>query len=182
MSDFFARPMRRVVTGSTDDGVATIREDGPPPRTLTWGETGPRAKLAVVWGDDEPPRRATLQVDRTPDLTQYFPGPPGSYRVVLERFDPHYGVDAGISQAMRAAFREADLDLTMEADDDGGFHTTATVDFGVVLEGRIELVTADRVTTLQRGDVVVQTGVSHTWRNSFEEPCEMAFILIGAAG
>ncbi len=45
-------------------------------------------------------------------------------------------------------------------------HRTVSLDYGVVLEGEIELV-LDRGETklLTRGDVVVQCGTNHAWRN-----------------
>ncbi|KAK5946518.1 hypothetical protein PMZ80_000661 [Knufia obscura] len=45
-------------------------------------------------------------------------------------------------------------------------HRTASMDFGVVLEGEIELVLDSGETRrLKRGDVVVQRGTNHAWRN-----------------
>ena len=45
-------------------------------------------------------------------------------------------------------------------------HRTASMDFGVVLEGEIELVLDSGETRrLKRGDVAVQRGTNHAWRN-----------------
>ncbi|EQB08061.1 hypothetical protein L288_09030 [Sphingobium quisquiliarum P25] len=61
-------------------------------------------------------------------------------------------------------------------------HRTSSVDYGLVLSGEIELeLDGGSVTTLRQGDVAVQRGTMHLWRNSSDTPCRMAFILIEAA-
>ena len=44
-------------------------------------------------------------------------------------------------------------------------HRTASIDYGIVLEGEITLVLDDSEVTLQAGDVVVQRGTDHAWAN-----------------
>lgn len=45
-------------------------------------------------------------------------------------------------------------------------HRTVSLDFGVVVEGEMELVLdSDEVQHLYRGDTVVQRGTNHAWRN-----------------
>jgi quercetin dioxygenase-like cupin family protein len=45
-------------------------------------------------------------------------------------------------------------------------HRTVSLDYGVVLEGDIELVLDSGETTpMQRGDVAIQRGTMHAWRN-----------------
>lgn len=61
-------------------------------------------------------------------------------------------------------------------------HRTSSVDYGLVLSGEIELELDDgSVTRLRQGDVAVQRGTMHLWRNASDAPCRMAFILIQAA-
>lgn len=61
-------------------------------------------------------------------------------------------------------------------------HRTDSVDYGIVLSGQVELELDDGVKTLLGpGDIVVQRGTMHLWRNpSATEPCRIAFILIEA--
>ncbi len=62
-----------------------------------------------------------------------------------------------------------------------GMHTTDTVDYGIVIEGEISLELDDnKIVTLSRGDVVVQNGTRHAWRNSGTKPATLIFVLIGA--
>ena len=58
-------------------------------------------------------------------------------------------------------------------------HRTQSLDYGVVLEGTIEMELDDgSVTRLKRGDVAVQRGTNHAWRNpSKTEWTRMLFVL-----
>jgi quercetin dioxygenase-like cupin family protein len=58
-------------------------------------------------------------------------------------------------------------------------HRTQSLDFGVVLEGSIELVLDSGETQLMhRGDVAVQRATMHAWRNPSEsEWARMMFVL-----
>ena len=65
---------------------------------------------------------------------------------------------------------------------DSGMHTTASVDYGVVISGEITLELDDgAMVRLKQGDCVVQNGTRHAWRNSSTTPCIMAFVLVGAS-
>jgi len=61
-------------------------------------------------------------------------------------------------------------------------HRTNSIDYGIVLSGELELELDDGVQTrLGPGDIVVQRGTNHLWRNpSRTETCRIAFILIQA--
>ncbi len=60
-------------------------------------------------------------------------------------------------------------------------HRTQTVDYGMVLEGEIDLeLDAGAVKTVRAGDVVVQRGTIHAWVNNSSAPCRIAFVLIAA--
>ncbi|KAF5529621.1 cupin [Fusarium mexicanum] len=58
-------------------------------------------------------------------------------------------------------------------------HRTQSLDYGIVLEGSIELVLDSGETQIvHRGDIVVQRGTMHAWRNtSSSEWARMAFVL-----
>jgi len=46
-------------------------------------------------------------------------------------------------------------------------HRTVSLDYGVVLEGEVELVLdSGEVRLLKRGDVAIQRGTNHAWRNA----------------
>jgi quercetin dioxygenase-like cupin family protein len=61
-------------------------------------------------------------------------------------------------------------------------HRTVSIDYGVVLSGEVELELDDgRVERCEAGDVIVQRGTMHRWRNpSHDTPCRIVFVLIEA--
>jgi quercetin dioxygenase-like cupin family protein len=65
--------------------------------------------------------------------------------------------------------------------DHPGMHTTNTIDFEVVLSGRIVLELDDGAETeLHPGDTVVQNGTRHRWTNPGDEPAVIAVFMVGA--
>lgn len=62
-----------------------------------------------------------------------------------------------------------------------GMHTTDTVDYGILTQGEISLELDDgQVVALKPGDIVVQNGTRHAWRNGGDRPATLIFVLIGA--
>lgn len=63
-------------------------------------------------------------------------------------------------------------------------HRTNSVDYGIVLSGRVELELDDGVVeTCNAGDVIIQRGTIHLWRNpSDTEICRIIFALTEAKG
>ena len=60
-------------------------------------------------------------------------------------------------------------------------HRTTSIDYAIVLEGECELeLDGGEVLPLRAGDVVVQRGTSHLWRNTGDRPCRYCFVLIAS--
>jgi quercetin dioxygenase-like cupin family protein len=60
-------------------------------------------------------------------------------------------------------------------------HRTNSIDYGIVLEGEIELELDDGAKrTVHQGGIIVQRGTIHLWRNTTDQVCRIAFILIEA--
>ncbi len=57
-------------------------------------------------------------------------------------------------------------------------HRTASVDYGIVLEGEITLVLDDSEVTLRAGDIVVQRGTDHAWANRGDVTARVVFVLV----
>ena len=63
--------------------------------------------------------------------------------------------------------------------EDTAMHTTDSVDYGVVMSGKVALELDDGETVdLEAGDVIIQNGTRHAWR--FKEKTTMLWVLIGA--
>src|SRR3546814_12708345 len=60
-------------------------------------------------------------------------------------------------------------------------HATNTLDYGILLSGRITLVTETGETKLEPGDLIVDRGVLHGWPNPGPGPAKMLFVNIDAA-
>ena len=61
-------------------------------------------------------------------------------------------------------------------------HRTSSIDYGIIIEGEIELeLDHDVFERLGPGDIIVQRGTIHKWRNpSTEQICRIIFVLIEA--
>ena len=61
-------------------------------------------------------------------------------------------------------------------------HRTSSLDYGIVISGSIELLLDDGASTLVHpGEIVVQRGTIHSWRNpSAVETARVAFVLLDA--
>jgi len=85
--------------------------------------------------------------------------------------------DVGTTLKGGSAFRIVDILPGKQSP----FHRTNSIDYGIVLEGEIELELEDgRKKSIGKHGVIVQRGTNHLWRNTTDKPCRMAFILIEA--
>lgn len=85
--------------------------------------------------------------------------------------------DVGTTLTGGSAFRIVDI-LPGEQ---SPMHRTNSIDYGIVMQGEIELELEDgHRKTIREGGVVVQRGTNHLWRNTTDKPCRIAFILIEA--
>ncbi len=59
-------------------------------------------------------------------------------------------------------------------------HRSSSIDYGIVLEGEIELeLDEGRISLVQKGEIIVQRGTIHRWRNpSTSQICRIIFVLI----
>ena len=171
--------IRRVVTGHTPDGKATVASDTEVEATTV--ALLPGVEFHRLWGADNAP---TFPDDGSPyPAVTYFP-PLGGFRFGLFTVPPTTVMPSPPADMM-AALQEAEEKLPgamayMEPAHPG-MHTTDTIDFEYVLSGEVWLELDDGVEVhLRAGDTVVQNGTRHAWRNKSSEPCQMVLVLIGA--
>lgn len=172
--------VRRVVTGHDDDGNAVFTSDEQVAPVMTG--LSKSASFHVLWNGDETPRFP--DDGRRPVLRSYFP-PVGGFRFGLFTLPPHDepppGPDVDIAAAV-AELRTA-LPGLLDHMESGapGMHTTATIDFEVVLTGEVTLELDDGATVhLRAGDTVVQNGTRHRWSNPGSAPATLAVFMCGA--
>ena len=170
---------RRIVTGNVN-GKAVVQSDEPlPPYEFA---TVPGYEHTLIWVNPATPDLGKQQkFDSYPDSV--VPGPGGT-SLHFVTFPPG-SVFAEPSFDGEAAQEEALVRLPGLADhfekEDPAMHKTNTVDYSVVYDGEIWLELDDAETLhLKRGDVVVQNGTRHAWRNKGTAPVTMLFFLNGA--
>src|SRR5467141_2217430 len=170
---------RRIVTGNVN-GKAVVQSDEP---LLAYEfKTVPGYEHTLIWVNAATPDLSKEQrFDRYPDSV--VPGPGGT-SLHFVTFPPA-SVFAHPPFVDGAARDEALIRLRGLADhfekEDPAMHKTNTVDYAVVYDGEIWLELDDGETLhLQRGDMVVQNGTRHAWRNKGTKPVTMLFFLNGA--
>ena len=62
-----------------------------------------------------------------------------------------------------------------------GMHATGTLDYAVIISGEITFLTQTGETKLRAGDVLVDRGVPHAWRNDGPGPCRVLFVFVKTA-
>jgi len=129
-----------------------------------------------AWSADEPAKYPGPGSD--PEAPGYFP-PVGGVRLLISTFNPGYGMQAAAEDEELQA-SAPDVADAME-DDAPGMHTTDTTDFEVILTGTVIMELDDGVEVkLGPGDVVVQNGTRHRWKNPGPEASTMAVFMVGA--
>jgi mannose-6-phosphate isomerase-like protein (cupin superfamily) len=170
---------RRVVTLNVD-GKSVVQSDEQ--MQAYEFKSVPNYEHTLVWvNPSTPDLRKEQRFDRYPESV--VPGPGGT-SLHFVTFPPS-SVFADPSFDGEAARGEALIRLRGLADhfekEDPAMHKTNTVDYAIVFDGEIWLELDDAKTVhLKRGDVVVQNGTRHAWRNKGTKPVTMLFFLNGA--
>jgi hypothetical protein len=174
-------PMRRVVTGLNEQGKSCIISDGPPSKTLI-ASSGP---VSWMWATDDQVQVPHDGSDPIAKMVDWFPSFPGTC-LIIEWLEPYFGVDGlpeaeGVEDGAERVFEDIGIRFNARYSDATGVHSSDTIDYAIIISGELCLQMEDgNEVTLKQGDCVVQTGVRHTWRNRSADPCNVAFIIIGA--
>jgi len=147
---------RRVVTGHTDDGVSVVLSDGPVPVSRELPADG--VSFHEVWNTEGAPARITAVEPNEPtERTLAVPPPERGTKIRINEFAPGHLDERGLQSPV---------------------HRTASIDYGIVLEGEITLVLDDSEVTLGPGDIVVQRGTDHAWANRGQVSARVVFVLV----
>jgi mannose-6-phosphate isomerase-like protein (cupin superfamily) len=170
---------RRIVTGNAN-GKSVVQSDEQLQAYEFESVPGYEHTLVRV-NPTIPDLREEQRFDRYPDAV--VPGPGGT-SLHFVTFPPA-SVFSDPSFDGEAARNEALIRLPGLADhfekEDPAMHKTNTVDYSVVYDGEIWLeLDSSETLHLKRGDVVVQNGTRHAWRNKGTQPVTMLFFLNGA--
>lgn len=155
---------RRVVTVLGSDGVSRIESDGPPPISRRLENAG--ANIDEVWRFESVPGDIFAAGD--PDEFSFL-SPAEGFAVRRVEVPPD-----------RTRFLDA-AGQPRVPEPHEGMHQTATIDIITVLEGELWLLLdSGDETALRPGDMVVQRGTVHAWRNRADEPCRYLAIMVTA--
>jgi hypothetical protein len=172
--------VRRVVTGQLN-GKSVVLSD-----TEEQGHAFaavPGFKTTQIWATDASTQLPFSKGDPVKATASVMPGLQGT-RLMIVQFPPD-SVMADPSFDGAAAGAEYMQVLPGLAEcfepDGSGFHITDSVDYDIILAGELTLDLGDGETRqLKAGDIVVQNGTRHAWRNSSSAPAVMAAVLIDA--
>ena len=152
MSGASHTPTRRVITGHDADNTARVIIDG-----MAANAKFPTAGIVstLMWITDSTPAGMPVGVDAEDMGARIVgtPPPPRGSRFCVMEFAP------GTRSQM---------------------HRTETIDYIVVMSGRIDMEMDDSVVSLTAGDVMVQRGTNHAWVNNSDAPARFAVILLDA--
>lgn len=169
--------MKRVVTGFDEKGRSVFVSQEQP--EVTYENSSVRwTELWSSYPDDTLPIDPPCGPERESVHGSVFPSVGKSIFRLLE-FSP---VAFDASKLSEQEIQKVTSSLPGLIDhlepDNPGMHTTDSIDYGVILSGRITMELDDgQVIELGPGDVWIQNGTRHAWR--VEEKCVMAVVLIG---
>ena len=143
---------RRIVTGHDASGTAVFVADGPAPNVWEAPDGGPVYEL---WRHAGRPVNSGGYVDPTLGAASFSPPSGGSILRIVD-FAP------------RAPGEQTHI------------HRTPTLDYCYVIEGSIIAVLDDEERVLSAGDVLIQRGTNHGWRNESDAHSRVLFVLMDA--
>ena len=174
--------VKRVVTGRNETGESVFVSVTDAPCTHDY-EHIPGMSITQLWSTSASPRLPRSVEDPTTSISSIVPGPGGTQFMIVAfppdqiMTSPSFNAMAAVEENIRHAPGLAEKFEVASP----GMHTTDTIDYGIVLKGEIWL-ELDRGKTeqLRSGDVVVQNGTRHAWRNRGATTALVAFVMIGA--
>jgi quercetin dioxygenase-like cupin family protein len=144
--------MRRIVTGHDENGKAVVVIDGRPENRRT-SATGNSSTL--IWS------------------TVRTPADIGTGKVIEDMGARVLGTPPPVN-GTRFTVNEIVPGATAV------MHSTESLDYVIVISGEVEMDLDDSTVKLRTGDVMVQRGTNHAWRNPGNTTAVIAFVLIDA--
>jgi mannose-6-phosphate isomerase-like protein (cupin superfamily) len=174
--------IRRIVTGHDEQGNSVFVSDDFAPRAQSFASI-PGHAMAQLWST---PALAVLpETGRDPTLDGAALIPPqGGTSIALFDFPPDSVMQNPVDGAQAFGELSAALPGLIESfePDHPGMHTTATIDYGIILEGEMWLELDNGESRLVKaGDIVVQNGTRHAWRNKSDRVVRALFVMIGVS-
>jgi len=143
--------IRRVVTRHDENGHAVVWMDGP---AANASDTEGQRRSTLLWSSGELPAPFLDDVDGGAAELGTNP-PPGGTRFAIIEYLPGASYQA--------------------------FHRTDTIDYVICISGEITMDLDQGSVKLSSGDVLIQLGTNHGWRNEGNTSALVGFVLIDGA-
>lgn len=162
-------PLRRVVIGRNANGRSAVQFDGPTSNTI---EPIPGLIFSDFWETQAPPSDNDDPADAGDRPIRLEPGPGGAiFKAVT--FPPANSFDEAQWAEVYAL-----IGASAGSNEGGAMHVTRTIDYVIVVEGEIWCVLDEGEVLLRQGDVVVQRGTNHAWRNRSDRQATLVGIMM----
>jgi mannose-6-phosphate isomerase-like protein (cupin superfamily) len=174
------KPVRRIVTVDDADGRSKALSAGPV-LDISRDPARPGYGSSHIWAADSNALGAGAPTMRVHNTIE--PPSKGSVcRIITFPPDAVYAGKVGATEvgAFFAAAGSPAASTYSPMAPHPYMQKTRTLDFCLVLEGRVTLVLDTQEVQLEAGDTVIQRGANHAWSNRSSEPCVIAFTLIDA--
>jgi hypothetical protein len=163
---------RRVVTGHDGDGRSVIASDSTVEPAEPLG-----TRFTMLWAAGSPQHFPNDGSE--PSLAEQIP-PPGGVRTAIIEFPPQSATPVDPETQLAEMQKRFIPNLAAQDPERPGMHQTASLDFGLVLEGEIVMELDNSETILRPGDFVVQNGTMHAWHNRTDTTARILFTAVGA--
>lgn len=173
--------IRRVVTGLDAAGQSVFISDEAAPRACAFASI-PGHAMAHLWSTGTTASPSDARHEPTSGNPPLVPGP-GETTLAIYDFPPDPVMQNPIDVGQMIEELGGALPGLFECfePDQPGMHTTPTIDYGILLEGELwlELDNGEQK-RIRPGDVVIQHGTRHAWRNKSDRIARALFVMIGA--
>jgi quercetin dioxygenase-like cupin family protein len=147
-------PVRRIITGHDDKGSAKVIIDDIASNTRL--SPTPGQFTTLMWCTDSMPCDMPIG-EKAEDMGARILGtypPVNGTRFMIAEYPPN---------------------------NTGHMHRTETIDYIICLDGEIDMeLDEGRMVHMNKGDVMIQRGTYHAWKNRGNDVCRLAFVLIDA--
>jgi hypothetical protein len=172
--------VRRIVTGHDAQARSIIAQDGPPPRSIEIGGRG--VTFHEFWHTKDVPAKLDRASAEPQEPSLSLEPPKGGVRIRFVDTPPEDpsapAPDAALMKQLFAFIGAPNASRYRPGENHPAMHVTPSLDYGIVLEGEITLITDTGETLCRAGDVIVQNGTNHAWANRSGKMARMCFVLI----
>ncbi|MBY5827818.1 cupin domain-containing protein [Rhizobium leguminosarum] len=174
--------MKRIVTANDNAGNARFVDEMDSP-LVVYFDYVPGFSVSRLWSTSADVIIPETVTDEALSFSSFVPGP-GETRCIMVEFPPDEVLGKITDWASVGAEYAAKLPGLAERfeADSPGMHTTPTIDHVVMLSSELWLeLDGGKQRRLTAGDIVVQNGARHAWRNQSDGPARILSVMIGAS-